>query len=260
METFVAGADVTLTIPLQDVNGETVTPTAIEVVVLDEDENELARWSHPVEGVSGEIEVLVPAAYNSPGVRTVELTLTTAAGEVTQLAVYALRAPTRLVVLQNSFQTWGRALAEAGDMPNLLGWEGAEDFERQTALIEAFRRLIRLGYLVRWPREIDDMRYLTEIDRRIAPQHWATMTHEQWSTWYPETFRAALRRAQIAEADQIIGGDRIGEKRRAGIFAETIGESKMMFRMGKPLDLGVSAQALQHVTGFVDLKMTTGRA
>lgn len=269
MNSYAAGTDVSVTIPFVDLNGDTITPTALVVRVLDEDENEVSPASViPLPDPAGnEIEISIEAIDNTlppgetVGVRCIEAVMTTAAGPITLYISYLIRPAARLVVLQNTFQTWPRAQLVASEMPNLLGWETAvNDNDRQVALMEAFRRLTRLGYMVRWPREVDDQRYLHPgADRRIDPKHWAVMTFDQWNTWYPEVFRQALRMAQVAEANQILGVDKVGDKRRSGILSESIGESSMMFRMGKPLDLGVSHQALQYVTGYVDVRMTTGR-
>lgn len=268
MDTFAAGNIVTLIVPFVDQNGVEITPTAISRRVLDENEAEIAA-AQVVSLPSGgaELEIAVPAQFNTlgagvnEGLRTVEVTFTTATGTTVVKVDYVLRTATRLVVLENSFQTMGQAKLTATGISKLIGWEGGADFERQTALIEAYLRLTRFGYFVRWPREIDDQRYLDPgIDRRIAPNHWPLMTMEQFLTWYPEEFRAALRRAQVIEANQILGSDDIGERRRAGLMSESIGESSMMFRNGKPLDMPVCSAAMNALAGYIDFRIVLTRS
>lgn len=269
MDVFAAGRNIELTIPFTDLGGEDVTPTAMTRAVLDEKEVVLSAATAVAlpNPVGTEIIVTISAALNTlavgavQGLRTVEVVLTTPTGPVVQRLSYIIRAAARLIPLKNSFQTWGEAELYATEIPNLLSWQTYDEFDRQTAMIHAYRKLTRYGYFVRWPKDIDDQRYLQPFsDRRIAPHHWPVMTSEQWLTWYPEEFRAALRRAQIIEADVIVGGDKVNDKRRLGILSESIGESSMMFRVGKPLDLGMSDAALRELTGYIDLRVTLTRS
>lgn len=268
MDVFAADQDIALTIPFTDLSGEDITPLAMTRAVLDEKENVLSPATTVVlpGPVGTQIIITIPAALNalgagvSQGLRTIEVVLTTSVGPVIQRVSYIIRSLTILTILENSFQTWGEAQLYATEIPNLLSWPVYDDFTRQTALMQAYRKLTRYSYFVRWPKDIDDQRYLQPMyDRRIAPHHWPVMTSEQWLTWYPEEFRAALRRAQIIEADIIVGGDKVNDKRRAGVLSETIGESSMMFRVGKPLDLGICDATLRELTGYLDFRLVTTR-
>ena len=62
---------------------------------------------------------------------------------------------------------------------------------------------------------------------------------------------AAIAKAQIAEADFMMGGDTVEDKRRTGLMSETVGESSNMFRPGKPLVLAGSEKALRYLTGYI---------
>lgn len=268
MQTFAVGTEVAMNFAFVDLNGDPIVPLAISVKIYDEEDVEKGTFEVPLAMTTSEaIDLVVPGMFNllepevNVGLRTVEVTFNTAQGDISQRAAYTIRRSNRLIVLTNSFQTWSKAQLEVQNIPNLLGWLGATDVDRQVALIEAFTRLTRLGYFVRWPRDIDDLAYLRPgEDRKIAPRHWAAMTLDQWNTWYPETFRQALRRAQIVEADNVLGSDVVGKKRRSGLLSESIGESSMMFRSGKPLDTGISPETMRQLTGFLDFRATTTRS
>ncbi len=263
---FAAGSSATIAISLMDPNGAPLVPTALSARVVDEEGVEIiAPYSVPNTDGDLEIEITVPAASNalSQGVtaRTVELTITTAQGTVIRYESYLIEARAVFTVPTSSFQTYIQAAVTADTMPNLYEWERAADPERQRALMEAFFRLTRIGYRI---RKRDDLEqnvvsdYLT-IDEMIPPLAWQDMTINRWNV-LPQRFRTAIRRAQIIEANEILRGVRPDDKRRMGILSESIGESSMMFRVGKPLDLGISALALRELTGYVDMRVTTTRA
>lgn len=270
MKTYPVGNDVTVVIPLLDRNGSALVPTGLNFAVRDQNGTLVKPFSEiTVSPGMTEVSVLIPAVFNATitelvEARVVELQVTHAGGIYSIEQVYLLTKPSTLVIMGNSFQTMPQAHAEAAQLPNLLGWSAATDNDRAAALIEAYLRLTRLGYRVRRPEDVDVQNMIGDLQgyiEIIEPRLWPLMTKDRWlSSRYPEHFRRALRRAQIAEANEILRGDRINEKRRSGIMSETIGESSMMFRIGKPLDLGISSPALEYVTGYVVTRITLTRS
>jgi hypothetical protein len=175
-----------------------------------------------------------------------------------------IAADERLVLLQNSFQSYNEALLTANAMPNLSTFPSAVDNDRIMALEEAWLRLTRLGYLVRWPRDPDAQNYLNWYDRRnevIIPRIWAVMTLERWFTFYPEVFRAAMRRAQVSEADAVLANSVYEQRRAAGIIEEKIGPAGVKYRPTKSIaqSLGISSRTLDYLTGFVNIRHAIGR-
>jgi hypothetical protein len=75
----------------------------------------------------------------------------------------------------------------------------------------------------------------------------------------PALFLQALRMAQIAESDSILGGDPVGELRREGLMSKTVGESSQMYRPGKPLVMPVSDRAMRYLAGYVRRSLVVGR-
>jgi hypothetical protein len=175
---------------------------------------------------------------------------------------YVVTREAILEPLKNSVQTYDQAVLLSLSMPPMSGWEAATDTARQSAMIAAFVRLAQLKYRVR-------DRYINGIDvhRRLALEpgdsynidRLELLTADEWSR-LSGRFKESIARAQIAEADVILGGDEIGEQRQLGLFSHSIGEAKYMFRSEKPLRLPVSEQALRHLRGFVSWSVTIGRA
>lgn len=265
MHKYPAGLAVTIAFPLVDNNGDPLTPSSLSARVLDEAGVEIiSAYNVPNSDGDAEIEVTIPASANqvASGMagRTVELTLTTADGMTKQVQNYLLEAVLIFAVPSVSFQTFIQAVILADLIPNLTEWMIADDESRQRALLEAYRRLTRIGYRI---RKRDDLEqnvvsdYL-DIDEAISPRQWQQMGQTRWAA-LPDRFKQAIARAQIVEANEILRGVRPDDKRRMGILSESIGESSMMFRVGKPLDLGISQAALRELAGYVDMRATVTR-
>ena len=265
MHKYPAGTAVTVALPLVDLNGDTITPTGLSARVLDQDGVQLvAPYAPSNTDGDAEIEITVPASANqvASGLagRTVELTITTANGTYNQSNSYLIEAMIAFTVPNNSFQSYVQALITAEMLPNLMEWGMANDEDRQRAMLEAYARLTRIGYRIRSNQELAQDRIADVLDgeERVAPGWWPQMTVSEWNA-LSSRFRKAMCRAQIIEANEVLRGVRPDDKRRMGILSESIGESSMMFRVGKPLDLGISQAALRELTGFLDLRATVGR-
>jgi hypothetical protein len=275
MQAFPAGKQVSVTVQFTDLAGNPLTPTSVNARVVNESGTEVVpQFSVTPSGSSATIIVEGPnnalQAGQTAGIRTVKVTVTTADGGYDFDESYLLKvAPTdALVVLVNSFQTFNQATLTAAEIPGLKGWDGelTTDDLRIAALTEAYRRIIQIGFKIRWPRDVDAQIYLSTTDwigdqtRLISPEYWQFISLETFNTFYPEHFRQSLRRAQVAEADELLSGDPIEERRRMGLLSETIKDSSMMFRSGKPLELGISKRAFTYLQGYVQFRKTLGRS
>lgn len=269
---FSVGSTVTLTFPFVDTSGEPVVPTEISYLIKDERGDELVELATlAFDPGDTEINVVVDSALNALpagvpfGIRIVELTLAVGAEEYNFSTRYLVKAAATFIVPSNSFQTYEEALLVAMTMPNALGWDGATEAVRMNGLREAYLRLTRFGFAIR--HFSDDTPFPetsigsigAEPDRVIRPQTWSWMTPEQFLE-LPARFRGALCRAQVAECNEILRGDRLAERRRSGLLSETIGESSMMFRSGKPLDRGISSEAMRYLSGYIESRLSIARA
>ncbi|WP_062120525.1 hypothetical protein [Aureimonas sp. AU40] len=257
MQIFPENYVVTYDVPLHDLNDKPVEVTGASVSVTDERRRPLGA----IDAVLGEtLRVVVPAELNAlqagtSGMegRVVTVVLHTPGGDITRQLVYAVQGTDSLAVPNNSFQTIHEARIKAFDLPGLKMVHGASDRDLRAALIEAYARLTRISLKIidSYDREtliLPEVNYRTRFTY-IDQQHWHEMDVATFDD-FPAYFTDRLKRAQIIEADEILTGDIIGDKRRAGVLSESIGESSMMFRNGV-LDMGVTRAALEALTGLV---------
>lgn len=286
LKSYPENVAVSITVPFLDFNGDAVVPTAVNYRVTDEAGTELVPLTAAPGFVSGATSatITVPANQNvllsvlpppppgtyderklpTRGIRVVEVQMTVAGGsilEITERYIVTKNLLTQLQLVVNSFQTYDQALLERANMPKLVGWDIASDNDRISALQEAYFRITRLGYRVKHPSFLDSPPAGGRDfwpDDLIPPRYWPVMTPDRFMR-YQQSFRTGLYRAQIAEADVILNGDKIAARRRDGLLSESIGESHMMFRTGKPLDLPISRQAIAYLHGFIDWRYSTTR-
>lgn len=264
MNVFLAGSFVSLTIPLQDRNGNAYSATAVEYRVVGNDGSELlpktvvspfVSGSNAVTiGVSPSLNSVTPidslaigpdkaGAVSVREIRTIELYLTVGLNTVMIVAWYALEPTNVLIAGLNSFQAYSHADALAFDIPGLNGWQSATEAERISALVDAHLGICQLRFSI--------------FDHRPGGAL-ALMTPIQYEA-LPISFKAALCKAQVAEADSLLGGNPVDIRRKEGLMLESIGEVKQMFRPGKPLDLPVSKRALKYLSPFVTFAKHIGR-
>lgn len=199
-------------------------------------------------------------------VREVRVLATLSTGAVVTLNAYyrIVLSSQELVIVQNSFQTFAQAMLVADRMPDLKGFLTANKAQRLQGLKEAYSRLIRFGYYVRWPRDPDAQNYLDWFENRnavIIPRLWVAMTQDRWFQFYPEVFREAMRRAQVYEADDILTIDPYETKRDNGVVSEKVGDASITFLKPKTAveSIGLSANTLRVLKGYINFRLTLGR-
>jgi len=273
MDIFLAGSPVSLVVPLQDRNGNTVEASAVEYRVVKQGGEELlARTA--LAGFAGDSEVTIeiPAALNELPVidqdtlalretRTVELFLTVTGGTIVISSSYVLERPDPLVVGLNSFQSLADAEMNALDIPGLNGWLAATERDKLAALVDARSRIAQLRFAsLDWSQ--DSLQYGTTGRVTAGPFAFEGDLNDLKPAEFgrlTERFRLALCRAQVAEADALLGGDPVDVRRQEGLMLESIGEVKQMFRPGKPLDLPISKRALRYLSPYISFAKRIGR-
>lgn len=185
--------------------------------------------------------------------RTVEFRLKLLGGNVVlRKVVYALEPSDVLITGLNSFQTYSEAELVALSIPNMPGWDGADEQARIAALIEARLRINRLQFrdVSRGQSYLGGEALVGDLSL-LAPREFKNLSAR---------LRAALCKAQVAEADTLLGGDPESERRRSGLVHETVGESAQTWRASKPLELPVSRKALSYLSGFITMSRKVGRS
>lgn len=289
MDIFLAGTPVALTVALQDRNGNALEVASIEYRVVKQDGSVVVArapldtfggGSEAVIEVSAEINAVAtvdPATITAAQIdsffvresRTVELFCTDAAGNTVLLtSTYALEPAETLFAGLNSFQSFTQAELVAMDMPQLLGWSAANEKDKIAALIEARLQICQLRFNiinsnVNWGQ--DNLNYVPEgsyptpyAGMFMFNGNLALITPSNFVK-LPPRFKMALCRAQVAQADTVLGGDPVDVRRKEGLILESIGEVKQMFRGGKPLELPVSKRALKYLSPFVSFSQRIGR-
>ena len=276
MEMYLAGTDVTAVIPLQDRNGNALNVTALEYDVVDQNDAvvvERAALPGFVPG-AGEATVIVPASANALSgtnwreVRRIRLYCSVGANAVELRFSFGVSLADALLVGTNTFQGLDQAELTALDIPNLDAWDAATDDEKQAALIDARGRICALSFRL-LNSNIDfgqeSLNYVPEGSYKtrhaglfMFDGNLAILDAEQYKQ-LPERFKEALRKAQVTEADNILGNDVIGQKRDAGIVQDAVGESRQTFRDAKPLDLPICKRALRFLAAFIQFNRRIGR-
>lgn len=263
MQIFLSATEVKLTIPLQDESGNALTPSSVSYRVIDQDGVEKVPLTVIAGYVSGHIsvEVTVPAGINAVTapreLRVIELQLSIDGNIVMLNEIYIVQAADPLVPGVNSYQTLAKAQLNATQVAVMSAWHAATANERISALIEARDHINQLSFRLGNSLGQDNIAYSFESSSVLVGDL-RLLTEAQFNQ-LPEKFKRALELAQVVEADAILGGDITADKRKLGLMAETIGESKLMFQSGKPLDLPISKRALGYLKPYVSFTLRAGR-
>ena len=255
---------VDVVVPFTDKNGAAITLTAFRAALYDGDGELLIDYgSMPFTQADGQKTVTILATLNQLATentlreaRVLRVEMDTPAGTVRKSLSYVIEAEQTVKVLVNSFQGYANAEILAIDYVNLTAWAASDEVRRRAALVEAYRRLIQIPmkYL---PVDINQ-NTLSDIETSISRQKWLQMTLVEYNA-LPEHFRRALRTAQVLEANEILSGDAISRKHRAGVITETIGESSVTLNMATA-DYGLSRPALAVLVGYLDTSIQIARA
>lgn len=265
-----AGSASSFCIAVTTEDGIAVAPVSAVWTVRDEDGLDVASGTATVNGTSVEFTIpaqnmVLPAGVSAGG-RELEITAQTGTDSIIIQEFFLIVARQPLVRFRNTLVTYTEALAiRHGFGPVLAGWDGADDAMRISALINAFDSLARVTYAVSSLREgtsskdyaaygtgsdeIFDMRRAVRIDA-IDQARFADL---------PERFCKAIRRAQMIEADVILGGDEVARVREAGIISETIGESSTFYSSKPFLNLPMSRRTYEVLKPYIVINVSIGR-
>jgi len=266
MDVYRAGTQVTLSIPLTDINGNILAPSSVDFRVVDESGAEIVATTATSFALGdSSVDVIVSAAHNTlsdgvlRGLRVIQLIITDDSGAVAYIDTpYLIELESTLVVLGNSYQTLHQAILNSIDIANIDYWLGATDQQRTAALVSAFHRIGKLRFSPYRGESgsTTDTASFDYADNDINCIN--ELTLEQFNA-LPARFLACLNRAQIIEADSLLGGDPVAKKREEGLMADSVGQSSIMFRPGKPISMGVAKRTLEELSGYLLFNLGIGR-
>ncbi len=266
MEIFFANQPVKITVPLLTSSGVVVTD-AIEAsyrVINAKGEEVVPSTELVLDEGAPSVEIDIPAEANEleegkvRAYRQVEVQFSNATHRFQVFEEYLIEAADSLVVTLNSFQTYPDALVLAAETTGLDEFMGATRRDRMAALINAHSVLSRLRY------QVIDSEFMRDSQRHIrawAPSGYVnltTITPERFAT-LPDHFVRAITIAQLIEANEALDQFSIHRKRQSGLMSETIGESSMMFRSEKVLNIPVTRRSLDMLRPYLDWGVSLGR-
>ncbi len=296
MDIYLAGTDVISSVPMMDRNGNVLSVASINYYITDMSDTVVLPLTTLAGFVSGSSQatVLVPAIanvitdppiasaitaaqidqFNTREIRTIVLEcILTSGNSVVIKASYGLEHPDPLIVGLNSFQTLPNGELIAMDIVGLNHWLGAAERDKIAAMITARYRICQLNFWLlnsntNWGQ--DNMNYVPEgayqtpyasagqNNMFIFNGNLGLLTPTQYDN-LPVRFRTALKYAQVAEADFLLGGDQHIQRRQDGLVLESIGETRQVYRNTKPIDLPVSKITLRYLSAFVTFAKRIGR-
>jgi len=267
LDVYLSNTAVTVAIDLVDNAGSPITANSVDYRVVNQDGVEVVPTTALTGFVSGDPQaaVTVPAninqivAPNTREVRTIHLTCVTDNFTVSISRTYGLELQEPLKTGVNSFQSYAQAQLTAMDVPNIPGWNAASESERVAALIEAREHLIQLNYVVANTDRNQSSLFFGNASLWGFEGDISDLKEADYET-LPEAMKRALRKAQIVEADYILGGDPEALRRAQGLVEERIGESSQKWTFRKGLTLPVCRRAMSYLGSWVNLSRRIGRS
>lgn len=232
MQSFLADQDITLTFDLVPTG---MSVQSIEMEVVDH-EGVVLSAKAPIGAfvaASPTVAAIVLATFNdldateNAAARTINLYLTgtgLAAGIALLSASYRLVHEDRLPVPEASFQTLAGADMVAEDMVNLSAWATATDQAKVSALMESRHQIAAMRYHYvpdDWQSRVTAVVDCPDLDG-LSANEFAQLD---------AAFRAALRRAQVLQADEFLarGASADAAYQDAGVVSIVIGESSRTY-------------------------------
>lgn len=249
METYPANQPLRISVLLTTPNSDVVTDAAGATYrVLGSLGQELFP-SEPLALTAGVsmVEIEVDAAKNTllPGeirsYRQIEVSFTSGGKLFVSFEEYLIEARDALIPNVNSFQTYAEAMVAASEITGIQTLYDATRREQSNALINSYRILSRMLYNVRGTRISFPM---ISLDAFQA---------------LPVSFADAIKMAQIIEAAEALDEFSILKKRQQGLMSESIGESSMMFRPEKVLNIPVTRRSMDILRPYLDWEIGIGR-
>lgn len=243
---YVSGFEVTISQEVTDAADHPTDALAASWSLIDENQALLSGPNDIAIDNPRQLRFTIEAHLNeltgNAGMRTVVIDYTTEQGAQRRIQRYVLISDTTLTPGVNSFGYFEELLLLAQSMPEQRAFLMAGEYEQQMALQRAWANI---GYLPLDRQKLGvtsssdlDAAALGSIDSRAL---------------------LALRRAQIVEANFLLGGNPVEDRRRAGLISDSAGESTHYFRTSKPLVLAACREAVMELKGWLNWEVRCGR-
>ena len=270
MQSYKQGSNIVLTFPLVSDSGVSLTPALLSWRLLDESGVELQTWSTGVAPASPtdktsevRLDALLTTISGTRALRVVELEVTGADGSVSVLTKTILiqgREISTLVFGMNTFQTYGQAFLLSSDFTDnqVSNWITAGREAQEQALIQAYQHILQLSLRTNTAENWNQS--LLQDDGAISLSYGSLrfMTPAQMMN-LPIMLSAALKKAQLLEAVDVLTIDPLAEVRDSGVLSIKVGESSQFFRAVKPLEFSVCKAAMAYLQPWIRINARIGR-
>lgn len=260
---YIGGTDVIVTIPLIS-DGVSIAATAVDYRVLNQDDTVLiARAAHPTF-IDGDVDVVItiPAINNTISaldtvreLRVIELFVKDGTGEIKLSYEYIIEKEIVLIEGVNSFQGYGRATIEAITLSKIDEWHAAGRDDRTNALIEARRNI---GAIPLRGIFTDNVGYSQYAEETFAFKDVTRLTQTEFMG-LPVELKAALRRAQILQANHILTDDEATANIDNGIAAITVGDAKHVYQAKPKIRPPLNKRAMLELSKWLVTGVRIGR-
>ena len=252
MEAFVAGNNLGIEIEFIDSTGTYITPVSARYTLTDAEGTEIISTTAFVPTEPTHV-LSIDAASNTltgvmiQGYRQINVLYEDEKGSTlsTDFA-YIIEASNSLVAGQNSFASLGLLMISATNLSSVDEVVEGELSHVRVALRQAYRNISRLSIYLKLGETI-----YTRSDE---------LTHPDLAL-IPSADRQLLIDAQITEANFLLGGNPMEQRRRDGIMSQSVGETSEFYRTKKPLVTPVSRDTMNILSRLLDIKTRSiGRA
>lgn len=270
MKTYLAGTPIKLAVSFTDTDGNVLSVSSATYTISDDRSNVILGKTEfnptsdtiVIDAELNHIEATNADALTSEQIdevrlneaRIVEFELTLDDGNIYPFDIaYILRPRERLIAGLNSFQTLRESYLNSMSIPSTAAWMLASEDERVAAMELARLRIcsFRFSDVTLGQSYLSEEQAIADLSR-LPPKDFKALTAR---------FKKALALAQLAEAEEILGGgDQVSLMRRNGLTSQTIGETQETYRAGKTLDMQLSKVALRYLSPFISLTQKIGRA
>lgn len=256
MNNYLSGTTVKLPVLFVDNDGNELQVTEATYRIVDQNGIEIKPTTN---FVVSDAEVIVEAKYNQVAtlnlaeitlenmdavqidhLRVLEFDLINDVGNTTPFSVSYLLSPReRLVEGLNSFQSLNFSKLTALSIPHTETFMTATNETVVAAMVEAKTRICSLNFL--------------DYDlQQILPVDYLKL---------PEKLKAALKKAQVAEANVILGGgDPVEAAINQGLKSQTIGETHESYIGSKQISTTVNKATLRYLGGYISSSKKIARA
>jgi len=214
---------------------EYITPISASYSITDEDGQVLVpdtiitptEFSHLIVVDAASNTITEPQGY-----RQITVVFTDEKGVTHDIEkAYIIESVNSLIMGENSFKSMGSLIIAASNISGVETLHDSELSDVKVALRQAYSNISRLSVNIR--KKNRDI-ILTTTDLSAADL-----------LELKPNYLARLVQAQIVEANHLLGGNPMEERRQSGILSESVGEVSQFFRTKKPLTSPVCREALE---------------